>query len=390
MLQYLPSLIGISVAACMSLASYEIFDSFDEVNPASSEISRISLEPRNASTTTTSRSTTDITIGTEPPTDMGPDFPEVSSDWLPNTRSSTEWWQDTTVETDRLLNTSRASTDGLPDSRTTSIEKLPNTSMAVTEGLSNTSMAATEALSNASMAVTRGLNLKTTTESTLKVTFGYSRRKTYREPTINRTTAVPSSNLTVPLDSCPEEEKPSNIGPYEVPTQRDLVLHIRRILLHMFRSYHKKTLEVLKDMKEATKSSWPKEESCQGASKVAYRRCVRTVSNRCELAAKSLVLALEELRGDVLGLLQGKVCNIEDMNADPIQLIRILAMEKVSLEFALPGFLRLLNACAGHCSRPNSSAHSRKPLRRMLSDQDLVIRHFLTQKSYSQLLKGTT
>lgn len=34
---------------------------------------------------------------------------------------------------------------------------------------------------------------------------------------------------------------------------------------------------------------------------------------------------------------------------DPLKLIKIIAMEDASLSFALPGFLRLLNACSRYC-----------------------------------------
>ena len=62
-----------------------------------------------------------------------------------------------------------------------------------------------------------------------------------RKPTVN----VKEFNM-----KCPENEQPSSLGTYVIPTQRDLVLFTQRTLLKMFNSYHEKTLLLLKDIKE--------------------------------------------------------------------------------------------------------------------------------------------
>lgn len=39
------------------------------------------------------------------------------------------------------------------------------------------------------------------------------------------------------------------------------------------------------------------------------------------------------------------------MEVNPLELIQLLAMEEASMDFALPGFLRLLNKCFSYCNR---------------------------------------
>lgn len=49
--------------------------------------------------------------------------------------------------------------------------------------------------------------------------------------------------------------------------------------------------------------------------------------------------------------LEGATCNMTTMTTDPIQLIKILAVDEASLEFALPAFLRLIGECSAHCTK---------------------------------------
>ncbi|XP_059055647.1 uncharacterized protein LOC131849571 isoform X2 [Achroia grisella] len=153
-----------------------------------------------------------------------------------------------------------------------------------------------------------------------------------------------SSTVTSP---CVEKEKPSNIGPYEVPTQQDLILLIRKTLSDMFKSYNEKAFYLLKDIKEATKATSDIEKKCRG-NKYEYRKCVKKVSSQCEFMTKNLVSSLERQRHDVSEFTKGNICNMSSMKADPLQLVKTLAMEEASLEFSLPGFLRLLNSCSFH------------------------------------------
>lgn len=48
---------------------------------------------------------------------------------------------------------------------------------------------------------------------------------------------------------------------------------------------------------------------------------------------------------------QDKICTMTSMRTDPIQLIKVLAMDEAMLDFALPAFLRLLGGCTVHCHK---------------------------------------
>ncbi|XP_049880322.1 uncharacterized protein LOC126376818 [Pectinophora gossypiella] len=188
-------------------------------------------------------------------------------------------------------------------------------------------------------------------------------------------------------NSCPEEEKPINFGAYEVPTQRDLVFFTQKTLHRMFASYHQKAMLFLEDIRKATRATEQVASKCQG-NKSTYRQCVRHVSNKCETITKSLTSALEQQRQDVLAFTDDTICNIESMKEDPVKLVKILASEEASLEFALPGFLRLLDACSAYCVRFPINGNTFKAMKpqRHLTDADIVIRHFLTRKHYKRLL----
>lgn len=49
------------------------------------------------------------------------------------------------------------------------------------------------------------------------------------------------------------EEQPSNIGSYEVPTQRDLVLFTKDLLMNLFETYKREAMALLRDIKEVKK-----------------------------------------------------------------------------------------------------------------------------------------
>ncbi|XP_037874009.1 uncharacterized protein LOC105841503 isoform X2 [Bombyx mori] len=187
---------------------------------------------------------------------------------------------------------------------------------------------------------------------------------------------------------CPENEKPSNIGPYEVPTQRDIVFYIKDTLVRMYNEYHQKALLLLKDIKEATKATTEIEQKCHVKQRESYRNCVKRVGKKCETITKTFVTTIEKQREDVTSFNEATVCNIAALKMDPLKLIKIIAMEDASLSFALPGFLRLLNACSRYCDESPNTTALKKPLRHM-TDQDLVVKHFLTKKTYIQLIKGT-
>ncbi|KAF9411484.1 hypothetical protein HW555_009725 [Spodoptera exigua] len=184
-----------------------------------------------------------------------------------------------------------------------------------------------------------------------------------------------------------KRERPMSIGPYVVPTQLDLVLFTQRTLLKMFRSYHEKTLLLLKDIKEATRATVAVEKTCRGDGKSMYKKCVRQVSKKCVTITKDLGQSLERQQAQVIALTEDTICNITSMKTDPIQLIKVLAMDEASLEFALPAFLRLLGGCNVYCTK--ETPPDRRPRLRQLTDQELVVRHFLTKKNYVQLIKDT-
>ncbi|XP_026728261.1 uncharacterized protein LOC113494224 isoform X2 [Trichoplusia ni] len=180
-----------------------------------------------------------------------------------------------------------------------------------------------------------------------------------------------------------------NIGTYEVPTQRDLVQYTKRILMKFFNSYHEKTLFLLKDIKEATRATMEFEKRCNsGKAKISYRECVKQVSKKCVAITKDLVASLEKQKMEVVALTQEKICDMNSMRIDPIELIKILAMDEATMSFALPAFLRLLGGCSSYCFM--ESPPDRRPRLRQLTDQDLVVRHFLTSKNYVQLINDTT
>ncbi|XP_052759199.1 uncharacterized protein LOC128202541 [Galleria mellonella] len=234
-----------------------------------------------------------------------------------------------------------------------------------------------------------GFDMTSSLNNTTETDFDFNIESLKIDTTDNQTSKPVTENIIIASTinttfECPEEERPSNIGPYEVPTQRDLVLLIRKTLSDMFNSYHEKALYLLKDIKEATKATSDIEKKCQG-NKYKYRKCVRKVSTQCQFITKSLVSSLERQRQDVTAFTNDKICNMTSMKLDPLQLVNTLAMEEASLEFSLPGFLRLLNSCSFHCSIGYAQTFGPKPLRH-ITDQELVVKHFLTKKDYIQLM----
>ncbi|KAL4716441.1 hypothetical protein ACJJTC_015869 [Scirpophaga incertulas] len=190
--------------------------------------------------------------------------------------------------------------------------------------------------------------------------------------------------------TCPEEEKPANIGPYEVPTQRDLVMQMKADLTSLFQNYHTKALLFLEDIKEATRATDDIAKKCHSKNRELYKKCVKHVNIQCKVITKSVVTSLEYQRHDIFAITNDQICKLSAMKIDPVDLIKVLAMELASLEYALPSFLRLLDACSLYCNSrklndvnvhvpPTSTSH--------LSDQELVVKHFLSQKSYKYLIK---
>ncbi|CAK1543554.1 unnamed protein product [Leptosia nina] len=136
----------------------------------------------------------------------------------------------------------------------------------------------------------------------------------------------------------------------------------------------------------ATKAALTMEAECR-YNKELYVQCVKISSKQCQRYTKDYLINLETQRSDVLALTEVTICTMSDMKADPLQLIKVLAQEKSVLDFALPGFLILISNCNAHCQRSTDN-RKRKPTRHM-TDQDLVIRHFLTKKNYIQLINDS-
>ncbi|CAH2097669.1 unnamed protein product [Euphydryas editha] len=174
------------------------------------------------------------------------------------------------------------------------------------------------------------------------------------------------------------EEQPSNIGSYEVPTQRDLVLFTKDLLMNLFETYKRDAMSLLRDIKEITKATKAIETKCK-YNKTAYRQCVKLVSGQSETITKSLVTSVEMKALDIKDLTENTICSISEMKKDPISLIKLMVQEKTMLKFALPGFLRLLDSCSTHCDESHHKENTKKPLRRV-TDQDLVVKYFLTTK----------
>ncbi|XP_045513995.1 uncharacterized protein LOC123707732 isoform X1 [Pieris brassicae] len=217
-----------------------------------------------------------------------------------------------------------------------------------------------------------------------------SKKQQYRNMT-SLTTTEHIKNMSIYTTTkrskfkCPKEG-PTNFGVYEVPTQRDLALMAKNILLNSYDSYNQQSMLLLKDIKEATKAALAMESKCL-YNKQMYAKCVKIAGKQCERYTKDSLANLEAQRLDVLALTEDRICNLSDMTADPLHLIKLIAQERATLDFALPGFLILLNNCSAHCIRSNV-ASKRKPLRHM-TDQDLVIRHILTKKNYIQLINDS-
>ncbi|XP_075985413.1 uncharacterized protein LOC142982671 [Anticarsia gemmatalis] len=188
---------------------------------------------------------------------------------------------------------------------------------------------------------------------------------------------------------CKETEKPISLGAYEVPTQRDLVLFTKRTLLKMFNTYHEKTLMLLKDIHKAARAAHEYVKHCVAQSRLPYRNCIKMISRKCIIIVKGLVQTMELQKQAVSDLIEETTCNMTDMETDPIQLIKTLAMDEASLEFALPAFLRLIGGCSAHCSSLSAVQQASVRPTRHMTDQDLVIRHFLTRKNYIQLIKDS-
>ncbi|XP_068625251.1 uncharacterized protein [Battus philenor] len=209
-------------------------------------------------------------------------------------------------------------------------------------------------------------------------------------PTTNMSSGIFDDNAEeMTKFKCPEEEKPINLGSYEVPTQRDLVLMTKAMLTKLFNSYNQQALLLIKDIKEASKASAVIEKQCEDEQKPVYRKCVKQVSSKSETIIKSLLAALKNQRMDVVAITEEKICNLTSMTPDPLELIKVLAQENASLQFALPGFLRLLSACSYYCS-PSHYENYIKRTPHPISDLELVVKHFLTQNNYVQFILNKT
>ncbi|XP_045455608.1 uncharacterized protein LOC123665339 [Melitaea cinxia] len=181
------------------------------------------------------------------------------------------------------------------------------------------------------------------------------------------------------------EEQPSNIGSYEVPTQRDLVLFTKDLLINLFETYKREAMALLRDIKEITKATREIETKCK-YDKATYRQCVKLVSGQSETITKSLVTSVEMKTLDIKDLTENTICNISEMKKDQISLIKLMVQETTMLKFALPGFLRLYHSCSIHCDESRRKKNTKKPLRRV-TDQDLAIKYFLAKKNNIQTHK---
>lgn len=63
---------------------------------------------------------------------------------------------------------------------------------------------------------------------------------------ISKNDTIKKTNQT----KCVEEERPENIGTFEVPTQRDIVTMMKTMLRKSFTAHHQKVLTLVKDMKQ--------------------------------------------------------------------------------------------------------------------------------------------
>ncbi|XP_013177565.1 PREDICTED: uncharacterized protein LOC106125010 [Papilio xuthus] len=150
---------------------------------------------------------------------------------------------------------------------------------------------------------------------------------------------------------CMEEERPENIGTFEVPTQRDIVTMMKTMLHTSFTAHHQKVLTLIKNMKQATKSAKLVENTCEINNVPSYKKCIDQVRVQSDVAIKNLLIEVEQQKMAVNSITEEKICSLSLMKSDPLEHIITLAQENVSLEFALPGFLRSLSACSYYCSQ---------------------------------------
>ncbi|XP_053617824.1 uncharacterized protein LOC128679544 isoform X2 [Plodia interpunctella] len=191
------------------------------------------------------------------------------------------------------------------------------------------------------------------------------------------TTKKPENKSTtlMPDFDCPENEIPINIGTYEVPTQRDLVLLVRKNLNKKFHSYNRKAMYLLRDIKEASKAANLLANKCAG-KKDNYRKCVKKVKYHSTTLTKKLMSTVEDHKRNITFFTHGNVCNMAEMAIDPLVLLKMLAAEEITLNFALPAFLRLFSDCRVHCRINLPPGTVKKPKRR-LTDQAFLVKHIL-------------
>ncbi|XP_014368284.2 uncharacterized protein LOC106718647 [Papilio machaon] len=168
---------------------------------------------------------------------------------------------------------------------------------------------------------------------------------------VNRTSIPDNTINKINQTECMEEERPENIGTFEVPTHRDIVSMMKTMLLKSFTAHHQKVLTLVKNMKQATKAAKLLENTCEINNVPLYKKCIDQVKAQSDIAIKNLLVEVDHQKMAVNSITEEKICSLSLMKSDPLELIITLAQENVSLEFALPGFLRSLSACSYYCSQ---------------------------------------
>ncbi|XP_026320501.1 uncharacterized protein LOC113230669 isoform X3 [Hyposmocoma kahamanoa] len=103
--------------------------------------------------------------------------------------------------------------------------------------------------------------------------------------------------------------------------------------------------------KKARKTMIDEEKSC--FNKTEYHECVEHVSSGTKMITSSLLHSMDNTMKNIEFLYESLKCNLSDPATvdDPIKLIKLIASETATIDFAMPGYLRLLYTCFRFCER---------------------------------------
>ncbi|XP_026320484.1 uncharacterized protein LOC113230669 isoform X1 [Hyposmocoma kahamanoa] len=167
-------------------------------------------------------------------------------------------------------------------------------------------------------------------------------------------TRIPRAD-TRPLNDVQQPDCPVeptiHIGSFVVPSKQDITKTMRKLLQNTFSNYRNKTISFLEDIDKARKTMIDEEKSC--FNKTEYHECVEHVSSGTKMITSSLLHSMDNTMKNIEFLYESLKCNLSDPATvdDPIKLIKLIASETATIDFAMPGYLRLLYTCFRFCER---------------------------------------